>query len=176
MLDPLSGWMEFQALSVVNTTFSLVLAWFTCNSVHSYIRTYSTLLWKRNSLLYHMGMTEVITTIFYPLTGQWLYIDQLWPSGHTMLIMSLESCDQYAFLIGFPEVLQNLPWTSCKIQLNHEIPMMILLCPYLPWGMRNGNYPISAHICAYSESPSAQGRIIYRWKGISDGNTMPLRS
>src|SRR5258708_9904796 len=51
--------------------------------------------------------------------------------------MSLESCDQGAFLIRFPEALQNLPLTSHKIKLNHAILMMILPCLHLPWGMRN---------------------------------------
>ena len=38
----------------------------------------------------------------------------------------MESCDQGAFLIRFPEVLQSLPSTSHKIKLNCAILMMIL--------------------------------------------------
>src|SRR5258708_25925121 len=74
-----------------------------------------------------------------------------------MLITSLESCNQCAFLIGFPQVLQSLPSTSNKIQLNRAILTMILPCLYLPWGMRNGNFYISAHNCSYSESPKSPG-------------------
>src|SRR5258706_12092304 len=61
------------------------------------------------------------------------------------------------FLIRFPEVLQSLLSTSHKIKLNRAILTMILPCPYLPWGTRNGNYCISAHNRSYSESPESTG-------------------
>ncbi len=99
-----------------------------------------------------------------------------WPSRHTTLITSLESCDQCAFLIGFPEVLQNLLSTSHKIKLNHAILTMILPCLYLPWGMRNGN-SIFLLILALIQNPlRALEHIIHHWKGISEGNTTPLSS
>ncbi len=86
-------------------------------------------------------------------------MDQFWPSRHTTLITSLESCDQCAFLIGFPEALQNLPSMSHKIKLNCVSLTMILPCLYLylPWGMRNGNFYISAYNRSYSESPESPG-------------------
>src|SRR5258708_2836779 len=43
-----------------------------------------------------------------------------------MLITSLESCNQGAFLIRFPEALQNLPLTSHKIKFNRAILTIIL--------------------------------------------------
>src|SRR5260221_1319703 len=61
------------------------------------------------------------------------------------------------FLIRFPEVLQSLPLTSHKIQLNRAILTMILPCQQLPWGTSNRNYLISAQNRSYSESPESTG-------------------
>src|SRR5260370_39500767 len=69
--------------------------------------------------------------------------------------MSPESCNQGAFLIRFPEALQNLPLTSHKIKFNRAILTIILPCPYVPWGTTNRNYHISAQNCSYSESPAS---------------------
>ncbi len=77
---------------------------------------------------------------------------------------------------GFPEVLRTLSYPSQKIQLILTILTVVSLFSYLFWGMRNG----SCHfLClhALSRNPlDVSGRILYRWKGILQGDPTQLES
>src|SRR5260221_2287147 len=103
-------------------------------------------------------------------------MDGFGPSECPSLVMSPESCNQGAFLIRFPEALQSVPLTSHKIKFNRAILTIILpVCSCL--GGRVIEVIIFLlRIALIQNPPRAPGRIIHRWKGISEGNTTPLRS
>src|SRR5260221_14698280 len=70
---------------------------------------------------------------------------------------SQQSCLRRDKIQYLGKVLQNLPLTSHKMQLNHAILTMILPCQYLSWGTSIRNYLISAQNRSYSESPESTG-------------------